>query len=131
MHTETHSHTESHSNEAKPTGGTGPLTVTEKAEVKVRAFFTGNKEAEGKFFRVYVQGGGCSGFQYGFTFDEKREDDTVFPTTGGLQVVVDPMSLPYLQGSQVDFMEDFRGSGFVVQNPNATGSCGCGHSFSV
>ncbi len=104
--------------------------VTEKAVAKVRSFQTGNKEAEGKFFRVYVQGGGCSGFQYGFTFDEKRDDDSVI-STGELTVVVDPVSLPYLQGATVDYMEDFRGSGFVVQNPNATGSCGCGHSFSA
>lgn len=106
------------------------LVVTDKAMAKVQAFRAGNKEAEGKVFRVYVQGGGCSGFQYGFTFDDRREDDTTIQV-GELTVAIDPMSLPYLKGSTVDYMEDFRGSGFVVQNPNATGSCGCGHSFSA
>ena len=125
MQMESHSH-----EELKPTGSSSPLVVTEKAVQKVKAFETGNKEAVGRIFRVYVQGGGCSGFQYGFTFDEKRDDDTLF-TSGELTVAVDPMSLPYLQGATVDYKEDFSGSGFFVQNPNASGSCGCGHSFSV
>ena len=107
-----------------------PVGITEKAVGKVRAFAEGNKDAAGKHLRIYVQGGGCSGFQYGFTFDEKREDDHVI-AAGGLEVVIDPMTLPYLKGAVVDYAEDFQGSGFVVQNPNATGSCGCGHSFSV
>lgn len=117
---------------AIPVGGgvSAQLTLTEKAIQKVQAFSSGSKEAEGKHLRVYVQGGGCSGFEYGFAFDEKRDDDQVIQT-GGLEVLLDPISLPYLQHSTIDFVEDFRGSGFVVQNPNATGSCGCGHSFSV
>ena len=106
------------------------VQLTEKAIQKVHSFASSNKEAEGKHLRIYVQGGGCSGFQYGFTFDEKREDDQVF-SAGDVFVLLDPVSLPYLQGCTVDYVEDFRGSGFSVQNPNATGSCGCGHSFSV
>ena len=106
------------------------LQATEKAIEKVRNFAAANKEAEGKGLRVYVQGGGCSGFQYGFSFDEMREDDQVIET-GGIKIVLDPISLPYLKGATIDYAEDFRGSGFVVNNPNATGSCGCGHSFSV
>ena len=106
------------------------ISLTEKAVQKVHSFATNSQEASGKHLRVYVQGGGCSGFEYGFTFDEKREDDQVIPA-GDLQVLLDPISLPYLKGCTVDFVEDFRGSGFVVQNPNASGSCGCGHSFSV
>ena len=116
---------------SSPTSGHHELMhLTEKAIQKVQAFATGNKEAEGKALRIYVQGGGCSGFQYGFTFDDKREDDTIVQT-GPVEVFLDPISLPYLKGATVDFVEDFRGSGFVVQNPNASGSCGCGHSFSV
>lgn len=106
------------------------LTLTEKAIQKVHAFAAGNKEAEDKHLRIYVQGGGCSGFEYGFTFDESKQDDTVLEQ-GGIKILLDPMSLPYLRGSTVDFAEDFRGSGFVVQNPNAKTSCGCGHSFSA
>lgn len=128
MEGHTHTHTAGTSSEGAKLGVT--VQLTEKAAEKVRAFASGSQEATGKFFRVYVQGGGCSGFQYGFTFDEKREDDSVIPA-GELTVLIDPMSLPYLNGSTVDFVEDFRGSGFVVQNPNASGSCGCGHSFSV
>ena len=106
------------------------MNLTEKAMQKIQTFATANADAGGKGFRVYVQGGGCSGFQYGFTFDEIREDDQVMEKDG-IKAMLDPMSLPYLKGSTIDFVEDFRGSGFVVQNPNASGSCGCGHSFSV
>ena len=109
---------------------TAVIGLTEGAINKVKAFATTNKDAAGKYLRVYVQGGGCSGFQYGFTFDEQRDDDAV-SEVGGVKVVLDPVSFPYLKGATVDWVEDFRGSGFVVQNPNASGSCGCGHSFSV
>ncbi|MBI3541180.1 MAG: iron-sulfur cluster insertion protein ErpA [Deltaproteobacteria bacterium] len=108
----------------------GNVQLTEKAIQKVHAFSSANKEAVGKHLRIYVQGGGCSGFEYGFTFDEKRDDDLVFEA-GDVQVLLDPISLPYLKGCTVEFVEDLRGSGFSVQNPNASGSCGCGHSFSV
>jgi iron-sulfur cluster insertion protein len=115
----------------QPQGGSGALVnMTDRAIQKVQGFAATNKEAEGKHLRIYVQGGGCSGFQYGFTFDEKREDDQVIDC-GPIKVLLDPVSLPYVQHATVDYVEDFRGSGFVVQNPNATGSCGCGHSFSV
>ena len=130
---EAHSH-ETHESAAPEkvlaTGPEAPVKVTAKAVDKVRAFAAGNKEAAGKHLRIYVQGGGCSGFEYGFTFDEKREDDQII-AAGDVEVVIDPMTLPYLKGALVDYVEDFQGSGFVVQNPNATGSCGCGHSFSV
>ncbi len=114
--------------EALPDTGEAHLVLTAKAIEKVHAFAAGNKEAEGKHLRIYVQGGGCSGFQYGFTFDDHREDDFILEQAD-LKVLLDPMSLPYLRGATVDFVEDLRGSGFVVQNPNAKGSCGCGHSF--
>jgi iron-sulfur cluster insertion protein len=106
------------------------IEMTERAADKVRYYAGSMPEAEGKQLRIFVQGGGCSGFQYGFTFDDQQDGDTVVDANG-VRVLVDPMSLPYLSGATVDFVEDFRGSGFVVDNPNATRSCGCGHSFSV
>ena len=81
--------------------------------------------------RVFVQGGGCSGFQYGFTFDEvKNEDDFDF-AYDNVQVVVDAMSMQYLQGASIDWKEDLMGASFVIDNPQATTTCGCGSSFSV
>jgi iron-sulfur cluster insertion protein len=81
--------------------------------------------------RVFVQGGGCSGFSYGFTFDEvKNEDDFDFEYSG-VKVVVDGMSMQYLQGSSIDFEEDTMGASFVINNPQAASTCGCGSSFSV
>ena len=88
-------------------------------------------DSQEKPLRIFVQGGGCSGFQYGFTFDEKKEGDTVI-ATGGIEVVVDPQSATYLKDAKVDFVEDMRGAGFSVTNPNATGGgCGCGKSFNA
>lgn len=121
----TEAHTHSDSDESPP-----KLSLTAKAIEKVHSFAKSSKEAEGKHLRVYVQGGGCSGFEYGFTFDDQRDDDEVI-AVADIKVLLDPISLPYLKNATVDYVEDFRGSGFSVQNPNATGSCGCGHSFSV
>ena len=104
------------------------LTMTDKAADKVRFYAGQMPEAEGKTLRVFIQGGGCSGFQYGFTFDDLQADDTVVESAG-IKVLVDPMSAQYLSGATVDFVEDLRGSGFVVENPNAVSTCGCGHSF--
>ncbi len=81
--------------------------------------------------RVFVQGGGCSGFQYGFTFDEKVNDEDLVIEKNGVSMVIDPMSLEYLSGAEVDYQESLEGSMFVVNNPNATTTCGCGSSFSV
>ena len=106
------------------------VTLTEKAVEKVRFYAGEMPEAEGKSLRIFVQGGGCSGFQYGFTFDDQQDGDTVVKA-GDINVLVDPMSAPYLAGATVDFVEDLRGSGFVVDNPNAVRSCGCGQSFST
>jgi iron-sulfur cluster assembly accessory protein len=105
------------------------LSLTEKAIEKVKYFAGSMPDSAGKPLRIFVQGGGCSGFQYGFTFDEKKEGDAVIQT-GGIEVVVDPQSATYLKDAKVDFVEDMRGAGFSVTNPNATGgSCGCGKSF--
>lgn len=82
-------------------------------------------------FRVYIIGGGCSGFQYGFAFEEDVTEGDMVLEQHGVQVMVDPMSFPYLMGSEVDYLEDLQGSRFVVTNPNAKTTCGCGSSFSI
>ena len=87
--------------------------------------------ADGKALRIAVEGGGCSGFQYGFTFDEKKADDDILIERDGVGMVVDALSFQYLVGSKVDYLEDLEGSRFVVVNPNATTTCGCGSSFSI
>ena len=113
------------------TGTPGPLlSLTDKAVEKVKYFAGTSPDYQGKPLRIFIHGGGCSGFQYGFTFDEKKENDTVLET-GGITVVVDPQSAQYLKDAKVDYVEDFRGAGFSVTNPQATGGCGCGKSFSA
>jgi iron-sulfur cluster insertion protein len=109
----------------------GPLLkLSDSAIEKVKYFARTMPDSEGKPLRVFIQGGGCSGFQYGFTFDEKKEGDTVIEQDG-VTVLVDPQSVSYLKGSTVNYVEDFRGAGFSVENPNSTGGCGCGKSFSA
>jgi len=81
--------------------------------------------------RVFVQGGGCSGFQYGFTFDEQQAEDDFDFEAGTVRVLVDSMSMQYLQGAEIDYQESLQGSSFVINNPQATTTCGCGSSFSV
>ena len=107
-----------------------PLVFTDSAAGKVKTLIEeeGNPELK---LRVFVQGGGCSGFQYGFTFDEDvNEDDTVMDKNG-VQLLIDSMSYQYLVGAEIDYKEDLEGSQFVIKNPNATTTCGCGSSFSV
>ena len=111
------------------TEGSGALlSLTDAAVAKVKYFAGTMPDSQGKPLRIFVQGGGCSGFQYGFTFDDKKEGDTVIET-GGIEVVVDSQSATYLKDAKVDYVEDFRGAGFSVTNPNASGGCGCGKSF--
>lgn len=106
------------------------MTLTDSAATKVRKLREGEGNPELKL-RVYITGGGCSGFSYGFTFDEKvNEGDTVF-RNGDVTMVVDSMSIQYLVGSEVDYTEGLQGSQFLIKNPNATSTCGCGSSFSV
>jgi iron-sulfur cluster insertion protein len=81
--------------------------------------------------RVFVQGGGCSGFQYGFTFDEEQAEDDFDFAAGTVRVLVDSMSMQYLQGADIDYQESLQGASFVINNPQATTTCGCGSSFSV
>lgn len=106
------------------------LVFTDNAAAKVKQLIEeeGNPELK---LRVFVSGGGCSGFQYGFTFDEiTNEDDTVLDKDG-VQLLIDPMSYQYLVGAEIDYTEGLEGSQFVIKNPNATTTCGCGSSFSV
>jgi iron-sulfur cluster insertion protein len=107
-----------------------PLIVTENALAKVRALID-DEGNESLILRVFVTGGGCSGFQYGFSFEETTDDDDTVIEKDGIRVVVDPLSYPYLVGSTVDYTEGLEGSRFIVTNPNATATCGCGASFSV
>lgn len=107
-----------------------PLLFTDSAANKVKQLIEEEGNADLKL-RVFVSGGGCSGFQYGFTFDEvTNEDDTVLHKNG-VQLLVDPMSFQYLVGAEIDYQEGLEGSQFVIKNPNATTTCGCGSSFSA
>jgi iron-sulfur cluster insertion protein len=118
--TETNINTENHT----------PLLFTDNAAAKVKQLI----EEEGNAslnLRVFVSGGGCSGFQYGFTFDELiNEDDTVMQKNG-VKLLVDPMSFQYLIGAEIDYQENLQGAQFIIKNPGASSTCGCGSSFSV
>ena len=107
-----------------------PLVFTDAAANKVKNLVADEDNPELKL-RFYITGGGCSGFQYGFTFDEKINDGDLTIEKNGVSLVVDPMSLQYLIGGTVDYTEGLEGSRFVVNNPNATTTCGCGSSFSI
>ena len=107
-----------------------PLHFTDAAANKVKSVITDEENPDLKL-RVYITGGGCSGFQYGFTFDEKVNDGDLTIENSGVQLVIDPMSLQYLIGGTVDYTEGLEGSRFVVTNPNASTTCGCGSSFSI
>lgn len=105
-----------------------PLVITPAAINKLKAYEAENEEFKGKAFRVYIEGGGCAGFRYGFGFDDAQAND-FSAEFDGLSVAIDPLSMQYLHGATIDFVETLQGSGFVVKNPNAKTSCGCGHSF--
>lgn len=113
-----------------PDGPAIPITLTDSAIAKVRDFLAKSPDAATKIFRVSVEGGGCSGYQYGFALDTKRDDDMVLEF-GDIKVLLDPQSRLLLSGSVVDYVDDFKGSGFAVKNPQAKGTCGCGVSFTV
>jgi iron-sulfur cluster insertion protein len=107
-----------------------PLVFTDAAALKVSELI----EKEGNpalMLRVFISGGGCSGFQYGFTFEEQPGDGDARVEKQGVTLLVDPMSVQYLMGAEIDFKEDLEGSRFVIRNPNAKTTCGCGSSFSV
>jgi iron-sulfur cluster insertion protein len=107
-----------------------PLQFTSAAASKVRELIAEEGNAALKL-RVYIQGGGCSGFQYGFEFDEQQGEDDLAVQTDGVTLLVDPLSLQYLMGAQVDYTESLHGAQFVIRNPNAKTTCGCGSSFAV
>lgn len=105
------------------------IALSERAADKVRQLI--EEEGEDLKLRVFVTGGGCSGFSYGFTFDEAVADDDAVVERGGVSMVVDSLSYQYLSGSEVDYTEDLQGSQFIVTNPNAASTCGCGNSFAI
>jgi iron-sulfur cluster insertion protein len=107
-----------------------PLLFTESAASKVKELIEEEGTPDLKL-RVFVTGGGCSGFQYGFTFDETANEDDTLIEKDGVTLLIDPMSLQYLVGAEIDYTEGLQGSQFVIRNPNATTTCGCGSSFSV
>ena len=106
------------------------VTLTDIAAEKVKAFLESQDDTGEAGLRVGVRGGGCSGFQYSLALDEQRDDDQVFEYRG-IRVMVDPASLRYVDGSEVDYTESLMGSGFQVNNPNVVAACGCGSSFRV
>ncbi|MGJ8525986.1 Iron-sulfur cluster insertion protein ErpA [Halomonadaceae bacterium LMG 33818] len=107
-----------------------PLFLTEKAAARIRTLAEAENNPELKL-RVYVTGGGCSGFQYGFDFSENMEDDDTIVEKDGVSMLIDPLSYQYLVGSTVDYEEGLAGARFLVHNPNATTTCGCGASFGI
>ncbi len=106
-----------------------PLLFTDNAANKVKELIEeeGNDDLK---LRVFVSGGGCSGFQYGFTFDEIQNDDDTAMQKNGVTLLIDAMSYQYLVGAEIDYQEGLEGAQFVIKNPNATSTCGCGSSFS-
>jgi iron-sulfur cluster assembly accessory protein len=112
-----------------PTNVAMPPTLSARAAMRIATILS--KEAAGTMLRLAVTGGGCSGFQYNFALDEARMDDDLVLEKDGATVLIDPVSLDFLVGAEIDFTDDLIGQAFKVNNPNATASCGCGTSFSV
>jgi iron-sulfur cluster insertion protein len=107
-----------------------PLLFTDSAATKVQQLIEEEKN-DNLMLRVFIQGGGCSGFQYGFTFDESVQEDDTIVENQGVKLLIDPMSYQYLVGAEIDYTEGLEGSQFVIRNPNAVTTCGCGSSFSA
>ncbi|MBN8736643.1 MAG: iron-sulfur cluster insertion protein ErpA [Xanthomonadales bacterium] len=106
------------------------LKISDAALARVRELIHEEGKPELKL-RVFIEGGGCSGFQYGFSFDEQRADDDFVLDRGGVELLVDPLSMQYLEGAEVDYVEELSGAQFVIHNPNAKTTCGCGSSFTA
>ena len=106
------------------------LVFTSAAAGRVRELMD-DEESEDLKLRVFITGGGCSGFQYGFTFDEDVDEEDSQVLTDGVTLLIDAMSMQYLDGAEIDYKDDFQGAQFVIRNPNAATTCGCGSSFSV
>lgn len=109
---------------------TGMMELTDRAAGRVRELIEGEGNSELKL-RVFIHGGGCSGFQYGFNLESAANDDDLRVDRDGVTVLVDPMSLQYLMGAEIDYRDDLQGARFIVNNPNASTTCGCGSSFGV
>ena len=107
-----------------------PLVFTESAATKVRSLIK-DEGNDALMLRVFISGGGCSGFQYGFTFDENITDGDTVVEKHGVRLLIDPMSIQYLSGAEIDYSEGLEGARFIIRNPNATTTCGCGSSFSA
>jgi iron-sulfur cluster insertion protein len=107
-----------------------PLVFSDSAAIKVRELIA-EENNEALKLRVFISGGGCSGFQYGFTFDENIEDGDTVVEKEGVKLLIDPMSIQYLAGAEIDYSEGIEGAQFVIRNPNAATTCGCGSSFTV
>ena len=107
------------------------VSLTESAAAKIKQLMAEEPAGEAEVLRVAIQGGGCSGFQYGLGFDRGSMEGDVELQQHGVTVVVDPFSAPYLKGAQIDFIDSIHEAGFKIDNPNAVASCGCGHSFTV
>lgn len=105
------------------------IQITEQASIKLKELMKG-EDKEGYGLRLYVEGGGCSGFQYGMAFEEKENEEDNVSEMHGLKVFVDPYSAPMLTGTEVDYKDDLQQAGFSIKNPNAKTTCGCGQSFS-
>ena len=106
------------------------VTLTPNAVAKIKSLTENDPQAQGKSLRVYLEAGGCSGYQYGFTYDEKKDGDNVI-SCDGISVIIDAKSAELLKGSVIDYKEDFGGEGFAIQNPNVKKSCGCGNSVEI
>lgn len=106
------------------------IQISDQAQTKIIEILAEEQNPK-VFLRTFVQGGGCSGFQYGFTLDEEQTEDDFEIPMGDSKVIVDAISMQYLQGATIDFKDDITGSSFVIRNPNAQSTCGCGSSFSV
>jgi iron-sulfur cluster insertion protein len=117
-------------NDVVGVGAANQVQFTDSAAAKVRELLDEESNPALKL-RVFVTGGGCSGFKYGFSFDESVEDGDYSVEKGGVTLLVDPMSLQYLNGAEIDYKDDVNGAQFVIRNPNATTTCGCGSSFSA
>jgi iron-sulfur cluster insertion protein len=113
-----------------PEQGPPGIVFTDAAARKVQELILEERNPELKL-RVYISGGGCSGFQYGFSFDEERAEDDIAVENDGVTLLVDPLSFQYLMGAEVDYTESLQGAQFVIRNPNASTTCGCGSSFSI
>ena len=109
---------------------TSPVTLSESAAKRI-AFLHNQEDNPEARLRVSVSGGGCSGFSYGFEFDDQRNDDDTVIERNGVEVLIDEVSMMYLAGSEIDYVEDLMASAFAIRNPNASSSCGCGSSFSI